>query len=77
MTDADQVFQHCWHVATVVVLSGAQRRAVGRQLSLDAIESQLRSRMMHILNKSNQQDVDLELDRLQTELLARGKLRFI
>jgi len=53
------------------VLVGAHRRA-GRQLSLDAIENQLRSRMLQILNKSNPSDVQLELGKLQSELLARG-----
>jgi len=46
----------------------------GRQLSLDAIENQLRSRMLQILNKTNTNDVELELDKLQSELLARGEL---
>ena len=53
------------------VLLGAHRRA-GRQLSLDAIENQLRARMLQILNKSNPSDVELELGKLQSELLARG-----
>jgi len=59
------------HVCGCGLLVGAHRRA-GRQLSLDAIENQLRSRMLQILNKSNQHDVELELDKLQSELLARG-----
>lgn len=54
------------------VLLGAHRRA-GRQLSLDAIENQLRSRMLQILNKSNPSDVEIELGKLQSELLARGR----
>jgi len=55
----------------LVALAGAHRRA-SRQLSLDTIENQLRSRMQQILNKSSQQDAELELDKLQSELLARG-----
>jgi len=54
------------------LVAGAHRRA-SRQLSLDAIENQLRSRMLQILNKSNQHDVELELDKLQSELVARGQ----
>lgn len=58
------------HVCCVI---GGHRMA-GRQLSLDAIENQLRSRMLQILNKTNTNDVELELDKLQSELLARGEL---
>ena len=57
--------------SVVLCVLGAHRRA-GRQLSLDALENQLRSRVLQILNKSNQHDMDLELDKLQSEILARG-----
>lgn len=70
----------CWlqhvFVCCCGVLVGAHRRA-SRQLSLDAIENQLRSlRMLQILNKSNH-DIQLEVDKLQSELLARGRLACI
>jgi len=64
---------YVWYMKCVCVcVIGAHTRA-SRQLSLDAIENQLRSRMLRILNKSNPQDVELELDKLQSELLARGR----